>query len=88
MLSLRPETNSSADAYYQQITDTDISQLYMEDLREQGAEHGIYLQPLEAAEQRREAGEAAIHSDVLQSPVQELGKSKEMHERSKVSMCI
>ena len=32
------------------------------------------LQLLEAAEQRREAGQAAIYSDVLQSPVQEFDR--------------
>lgn len=45
----------------------------MEDIREQGLEHGVRLQLLATALQGGEAGEEEIYSDLLQSSVQELG---------------
>lgn len=49
-------------------------QLYMEDIRDEGAEHGINVQLLEATEQGTEASKAEIPSVVVQPSIQKLGK--------------
>lgn len=54
--------------------DGNFWQLYLEDLCEQGTEHGINLQLLEATEQGTETAQTKIPSDVLQSSIQELGE--------------
>lgn len=54
--------------------DGNFWQLYLEDLCEQGTEHGINLQLLEATEQGTETAQTKIPSDVLQSTIQELGE--------------
>ena len=45
----------------------------MEDIRDEGAEHGINIQLLEAAEQGTEASKAEIPAVVVQPPIQNLG---------------